>query len=260
MSDPSIIQKMAANLRKKIESDERNTRCGRIDMELADYEMVGPHDAKIMIEYSRERGAPTATQVNECVTASFNGHFRLNLATLRDHPEIGAMTGIMRENQIPMQFERSASMLKIGGSQFLDKDKNTWAVEETDDGQKFLVRANDVNIEDMLEERISRQRDGRYARLSLGMVRTAGVYNLEVGDTVLYTEPAGGQLQKVGELSSVSKQTVSIKGREGSLPRSYVVDIIDKNPATKAKQQEKLINFWAENLFAGDKSIAKKMK
>lgn len=257
MSD--VAKKMTAMLRERIERHERNTRCGRVDMELADYDLIGPHDAKIMIEYSRERGTPTASQVNEWVTASFNGHFRLNLATLRDHPELGALTGIIRENQVPMPIEKSASMLRIGGGKFVDAQENTWAVEEAEDGQKFLVRASDAKIEDILEERIKRQRDGRYARLNLAMVRTAGTASLEVGDTVLYSEPGGGQLQKVGELSAVSAKTVSIKGREGSIPRSYVVDVIDKNAAAKAKQKKYLSDFWAEHLFAGDKSIAKKM-
>ena len=256
MSD--VGQKMASMLREKIADHERNTRCGRIDLELADYRRVGKHDHEILVEYARERGAPASSQLNEWVTASFNGGLRLNLATIRDYPEMSVVRAHVHENQIPMPMSRSASMARLGGNRFMDTHKNQWEVRQAPNGEDVLVRASDVRVEDILEERISRQRSGRYARVDLDMIRTAGVADLEVGDTVLYGEPAGGQLQKSGVLGKVGAKDVSIKGREGSLPRSYVIDIVDKNSGSKKKQKNYLINFFAENLFAGDKAMAKK--
>ncbi|KKN30886.1 hypothetical protein LCGC14_0829610 [marine sediment metagenome] len=254
----NIGQKMASMLRAKIADHERDTRCGRIDLELADYRRVGNHDYEIMVEYARESGTPASTQLNEWVTASFNGGFRLNLATIRDYPELSVVRAHMRENQIPMPMSRSASMLRLGGGRFLDSHENQWEVRQAPNGEDILVRASDVRVEDILEERISRQRNGRYARVTLDMIRTAGVADLEVGDTVLYGEPAGGQLQKTGVLAKVGAKDVSIKGRQGKLPRSYVIDVVDKNSGSKKAQDKFLIDFMAEYLFAGDKAMARK--
>lgn len=253
-----IGNRMALMLQEKIADHERDTRCGRIDLELADYNAVGPNDYEMLVEYGRDRGTPTVGQLNEWVTASFNGAFRLNLATVRDYPEMGAVRAHVSENQIPMPMNRSASMMKLGGGRFLDQHKNQWDVRTAPNGEDVLVRSSDVRVEDILEERISRQRSGRYARVMLNQVRTAGVANLEVGDTVIYGEPAGGQLQKTGVLAKVGAQDVSIKGREGPLPRSYVIDIVDKNAGSKAAQKSYLVDFFAEYLFAGDKAMAKK--
>lgn len=254
-----IGNKMASMLRQKIDDHERNTRCGRIDLALADYRKVGPHDVEVLVEYSRDRGAPTVTQLNEWVTASFNGGFRVNMATVRNHPEVSCIRTHMRENQIPLPMNRSAGMLKLGGGRFMDTHSNQWEVQEASNGENILVRASEVRVEDILEERISRERSGRYARVTLNDVRTAGVADLEVGDTVLYAEPAGGQLQKTGVLTNVGSKDVKIKGRDGSLDRSYVIDIVDKNKSSVAKQDKELQEFWTKWLFAGDKSMGKQM-
>jgi len=257
MSD--IGKKMAALLRDKITDHERNTRCGRVDLELADYQRVGEHDVQVMVEYARDRGAPKPSQLSEWITAEFNGGFRTNLATVRNHPELSAMTMHLQENQIPMPMSRSARMLKLGGGQYIDKHQNQWSVEKAANGEDVLVRSSDVRIDDILEERISRQRSGRYARVHLGMVRTAGVANLETGDTVLYADPMGGQLQKTGVLTKVGPKSVTIKGMKGDLDRSYVVDIVDKNAASLKKENKFLVDFFTEYLFAGDRSMGKQL-
>lgn len=250
-------KRMGEMLRDKLQEHERNTRCGRSDLELADYNRVGDHDYTILVEYARERGAPALSRLDEWVTATFNGAFRLNQPTVRNHPEMSAIRALIKENSIPLPMKRAASMAKLGGGRFLDKHQNQWEVREVN-GENILVRSTDVHAEDILEERINRQRSGRYARLNLSMVRTAGTADLEVGDTVVYGEPGGGQLQKTGKISAVSAKSVKIQGREGDLDRSYVVDIVQKNPSAKAAQEKFLIDFMAEYLFAGDKAMAKK--
>lgn len=253
-----IGSRMAQMLRDKIEDHERSTRCGRVDLELADYRRVGPHDFEVLVEYSRDRGAPATSQLTEWVTAATNGALRLNLATVRNHPELSSVRAHVHENQIPMPISRAAGMLKVGGGRLLDEHKNKWEIKKAPNGEDILVRASDVRIEDILEERINRQREGRYARVNLDQVRTAGTSNLEVGDTVLYGEPDGGQLQKTGVLDKVGTNDVKVRGREGQLPRSYVIDIVDKNAGAKKAQQQYLVDFFAEFLFAGDKAMAKK--
>jgi hypothetical protein len=256
MSD--IAKRMTSLLRDKITEHERGTRCGRIDLELADYNRVAPHQYELLVEYSRERGAPTSSQLNEWVMAAFNGGFRMNQATVRNHPELSVVRAHVQENSFHLPASRTAGMVKLGGGRFMDTDRNQWEVRPGPNGENVLMRSSDVRVEDLLEERISRQREGRYARVMLDQIKTAGVASLESGDTVLYGEPEGGQLQKVGVIEKVSAKDVKIRGREGSLPRSYVIDIVDKNSAAKKRDDKMMIDFLAEYFFAGDKATAKK--
>jgi len=252
---------VSERLASKIQEHEKQSRCGRIDLVLADYHVASPTDAKIMVEYSRERGKPSPSQVGKWVVASFDGQLQLNIKTLRDHPEIGAVTAMVHSNYLPQPVSRTASMVKIAGNRYMDKNENVWAVQESEDGGKFLVRASDEDIAAILEERVTRQREGRYASTSvdLGMLKTAGIAELAVGDEVLYIEP-GNIMQKTGTISSVGKDQVSIKGASGPIPRSLVVDVVDKNATDKKKMEKDIADMLVEYYFAGDNKVRKEFK
>jgi hypothetical protein len=256
----SFKQKIAAKLQEKIAEHERTTRCGRVDLRLVDYEMVDPHVAQLAVEYSRERGVPAPSQLNEWVLATFNGSFRVNPGTVRNHPDAGAMTLHVQENQLPLPITRKASMIPVGGGTYMDGEKNQWKIVKGPGGEDILMRAHGSNVEDLLKERINRQKNGRYASVKLDQLRTAGIVDLEVGDTVIYSEPNGGALQKTGVVSAVNAKTVSIKGREGSMDRSYVMDIVDKNAGAKSQRNKEMVDFMTEYYFSGDKSMGNKMK
>jgi len=246
-----VSDEIYRRLAEKIDVDEQRTRCGRIDMELADYEPLGPNEAKIMVEYAKERGVPTGQQLNEWVTATFGGRLLLSADTLRNHGDLCAFVGIVRQINAPMPFSRSAGMMRLGGGRFADAGGNTWATEVSPDGQKYLTRVSSDPIEAILEEKISRQRSGRYARLDLSMVRTAGTITLDEGDTVAYTTPDGGGVQQFGKVTGIGKDWVTISNHEGQLAKSYVVDIVEKSAAARKKQNAFLTDFWKKWLFAG---------
>lgn len=246
-------------LREKLNDHVSKTNCGRSDLRLADYRMVDPHVAQVAVEYLRDLGAPTPTQVTAWVTSSFNGHFHVNHPTLRDYPEKAAITMHLRENQIPMPAARTASMIKVGGDQYMDKQKNLWRIEKAPNGDDVLVRTSDTNTEELLRELAKRHKEGRYAMVKLDDLRTAGVVNLDVGDTVLYSEPGGGALLKEGVVTAVKGQSVTIQGREGAMDRSYVMDIVDKSATAQKKRSQEMVDFMTTYFFSGDKAMGKKM-
>ena len=246
-------------LREKLDDHVSRTRSGRSDLRLADYRMIDPHVAQIAVEYLRDLGTPTPTQVTAWVTSAFNGHFRVNHATLRDHPEKAAVTMHLQENQVPMPAIRTANMIKIGGGQFMDKQKNRWKIEKAPNGEDILVKTSDTNTEELLQELAKRHKEGRYAMVKLNDLRTAGVVNLDVGDTVLYSEPSGGILVKEGVVTNVKEKSVTIQGREGALDRSYVMDIVDKSATAKKQRSQEMVDFMTEYFFSGDKAMGKKM-
>ena len=253
-------QKMLSALRSRIADYESATHCGRSDLELADYEMLTPHEAKVLVEYSRSRGIPQGAQISQWVVASLNGAAHVHPGTVRDHPELSAMTAIIRENLTPMPISRTASMVKIGAGRYMDTDKNSWKVVDGPNGEQFLSRVSEVDLAKLLEERKNRQRSGRYARVEMSMVRNAGTAHIETGDTVLYAEPGGGGLQKVGVVESISGDKVKIKGREGTMDRSYIFDLVDKSASAKASENKMLSDFMTEFLFSGNRQMGNKMK
>jgi hypothetical protein len=255
----SFNKKIAERLQEKLETHERTTRCGRVDLRLVDYEMVDQHVAQLAVEYARDRGTPAPSQVNEWVLATFNGAFRVNPSTVRDHPERAVMTVHVHENQLPMPVARKASMIPVGGGAYMDGEKNQWKIVKGPGNEDILVRASESNVEDLLKERVERQRSGRYATVTLDQLRTAGIVNLEVGDTVIYAEP-GSTLQKTGVISSVSADKVSINGAEGSISRSYVMDIVDKNASAKSKRNTEMMDFMTKYYFSGDSAMGKLMR
>jgi len=245
-----IATKIAKKLKEKIERDERLTRCGRLDMRLADYERIGDTEYRIMVEYSPERGTPTQTQMMEWVTTTFNGNLRPLVASFRSHKDLNAITAICEEVRLPLPAYKANSMLPVGAGRFASTDGSTWSMQ-TIGGEKVLVRERQEEMEEILESRIDRNRNGRYARVHLGMVRTAGTLNVEVGDKVIYVVPGGGMLQKHGVVSSISGDSVKIKGQSNPIPKDYIVDILEKNPAAVEKHNKFLSEFFDKYLFSG---------
>ena len=250
---------MSKRLREKLDDHVSKTRCGRSDLRLADYRMVDPHVAQVAVEYLRDLGTPTPTQVSEWVTTAFGGHFHVNATTLRDYPEKSAITMHLRENQVPMPVTKIAGMIKVGGTQYMDKQKNLWRIEKSPTGEDILVRTSGTNAEELLRELANRHKEGRYAMVKLDDLRTAGVVNLDVGDTVLYSEPGGGVLLKEGVVTAIKGQSVTIQGREGAMDRSYIMDIVDKSATAKSKRNQEMVDFMTEYFFSGDKAMGKKM-
>jgi hypothetical protein len=251
---------LAKMFRERIADYEHSTQCGRSDLRIADYEVINAHEARIMLEYAKERGTPKPTEIGKWVLATTHGAAHAVIATLKDHPELSAVTGIIQETLQPMSIKHVAKMMKAGVNRYRDTDKNLWRVEEGPGGEKFLVRASDVDLTSILEERKNRQRSGRYARVDLSMVHTAGTAELGVGDTVAYSEPGGGQMVKNGVIESISGDKVKIKGREGAMDRSYVVDIVEMSPARKKKENAMIVDFMTKWYYNGDKSLGNKMK
>lgn len=244
----SLLSKMAERLQEKIAASERSVRCGRIDLVLGDYEMIDKDGAEVLVEYAPELGEPNSQQLGEWVSASFNDTVKLVPASLRIYRDEGAVTLRIQRNvpRVPVQYSRD--MVHVGGVRYIDKSKSAWDVIEDDHGQKVLSRVATDDIEKLLQERINRQRSGRYAHAQpkLAIVREAGgLAAPDKGDRVQFLE---GGITQFGEIVSVSADKVKVKsGSESlSLDPKQILRIVEKSPAAIKKEDAELQKFWKQ--------------
>jgi hypothetical protein len=185
------------------------------------------------------------SQTSEWVTSTFNGHFRLAMESVRNHPEMNCLTAIISENVPMLPAYRKAGMAAIGAARYMDGERHVWEIQKNEKGDDFLIRVATDDMDAILKERVSRQRSNRYARVTMGSLKTAGIANPDVGDRVVYFDKG---LQQQGELVGVGKDNVKIKVRDEvkTIARSNLVDIVSKSPEAKKKQQEDLKQFWLD--------------
>ena len=237
--------KMGARLLEKIADHEARTRCGRIDLAFVDYEMLDPHTAMLMLEYQPGLGAPKRSQVEDWVQSTFSGRFRPAATTLRHHVREGVVTLVVSEVADVLPQDRVAGMVRMGAAHYMDDQYRTWEITKNEKGERHLKRLQQDNIEEILQERLQRRRAGRYAAVDLGTLRSAGVANPDVGDSVIFFDPAMA-IQQAGEITAMSADTVTVKHRDGStkIPVGMIVDITERSGKAVAKEDAELKKFW----------------
>jgi len=260
----SITGRIAARFSDKVNRRVASTRSGRWDLKLADYKVISEKEARIMVAYAPEMGAPKRSQVDSWTTTSLNGHLRLSLETLRHYPDLCVVTAVVARNERLRPFNASPQnpsvpkgMIAVASTRFMDEEKVIWEVMSNKNGERYLSRATKDDLDEILRERQTRERTASiHHRLRLADLVTAGIHNLEPGDKVRFSYE--GILQQ-GEVSKVGKDNVTIKanGTSVTVDRLAVVDVYEKSPKSQAEQDKFLKDFF-ERAY-GDKEFADKL-
>lgn len=232
----NIGESMLDNLRAKIEDTERNTRIGRIDLNLTDYEMLNDSTARVMIEYTAQRGVPRQAQVKDWIGSVLEGQFRLALASVKNFQDQNVVTAVIQHNVDPHPMWYADKMMKLGANRYMDDEKAIWEIRHNDDGETFLARSQGEDITAILEERVRRQRVAFTVRPTLEAIREAEYSKLDTGDEVRYLDPSG--MQQLGKITSVGQDTVKINSQ--TVEKSMVIDIEKKSPAAEKKEDNAL--------------------
>ena len=140
-----IISKFNERMNKRVAS----TRSGRFDLRLSDYDVMDERDATILVTYDKGLGVPKRSQLDEWVTASFNGQMILDLKSTRVHPEVNAIVAIVHKNEIKRPVEHTASMIVVSDSRYMDDTQAIWEVRKGENGERYLVRIAKDDIEDL---------------------------------------------------------------------------------------------------------------
>jgi len=256
MSD-FIKNDIASRLSTRLNQRVASTRSGRFDLKLTDYAITSPHEARVMIAFTKEMGHPKRSELDQWATSSFNGNVRLTLESVRLYPELDRVTAFVSKNRRfrPMEDVQSHKMLSVGKAKYMDSEKVIWEVL-TDGNERFLARAEKDDLDEIMRERLSRERTASvHHRLRLVDLVTAGINSLEPGDRVRFSYE--GILQQ-GEVSKVGNDTVTVKanGQSLTVDRLAVVDVTEKAPKAKAEQKKFLVDFFTRAY--GDKAFAEK--
>lgn len=247
---------IASRLSQRLSARVANTRSGRFDLKLLDYAVTSPHEARIMVAFTKEMGQPRRSELDQWTTSSFNGNVSLTLETLRLYPELDVVTAFVKKNRRYRPADDAGMMLAVGNAKYMDDEKVIWEVL-TRDGNRFLARTEQDDLDEIMRERMTHERTASvHHRLRLADLVTAGINSLEVGDRVRFSYE--GILQQ-GEVSKVGKDNVTIKsnGKSLTVDRLAVVDVEEKAPKAKAEQKRFLEDFFTRAY--GDKAFAKEL-
>ena len=257
----SITNDIFAQFNQRISQRVADTRSGRFDLRLSDYEVLpGRREARVLVSYAGNLGTPKLSQLDEWVTSSFGGRLVLELETPRVHAEANAVVALVRSNEVyrPDTKEFRNRMAAVAPNRYMDRDKSIWEVRRNDAGERFLVRVAQDDMDAILKERQAKERTASlHHRIRLADVRDAsGNPDVEVGDRISYM--FRGILQK-GEVTHVGEDNIHVKvAAEGSrtVSKDSVVDIFEKSPAKK-DQTAFLTKFFTDAY--GDPDFAKQL-
>lgn len=259
----STGDRILKNFSKRMADYATETRCGRVDLKMTDFEMLSPDEATILLQYTRGAGVPKRTQVAEWVTASWNGSLRVGGTSILHYPDQQLITANVRSTnlQMPMNERFIGKMMRVG-SDYIDADSAVWEVREGDSG-KYLVRKTADNVETLLEERLNRMKLGATHHLPrLAHIVTAGISDPSVGDQVEFLDTKDGMSRKYGKVTKVTGDnvTVSVKGGEGvTTDRSNLIAVTKQSPQTEKERKKMEEDFYAEYFFSGDRALARKL-
>lgn len=253
----NISNDIASRFSSRIKQRVASTRSGRFDFRLSDYEVADKSEARILVAYTKEMGTPKRTQLDEWVTSSFNGTFSLALETLKNYPDLSAVTAMVHKNERYLPFERTAGMVAVGSNRYMDDD-SVWEVRQTDAGERLLVRVAKDDIDMILSERQSRERTASiHHRLRLADITDAGVADLDLGDRISYMHL--GMVQR-GEVAYVGDDTVHVKdvfnaSKTRTIPKTAVIDVHEKSPKARKAHEAFLVDFFTKAY--GDAAFAR---
>lgn len=258
----NVIKSMEERLGARLTKRVADTRSGRPDFYLADWEVVDDHSAKVLIGYNKRFGAPRASQVDQWVSSTFEGQMRLALESVRGHAYMEAVSGVLVRQPELLPARYSDRMIPVHASEqgikrFADDAHRIWEAMTDDSGNPFLVRIARDDVAAILEARQRRFKQGfAHHRPRLSDLRQAGVLDYEVGDTVTYLD---GGVRQFGEVQHVGADNVRVatNGQTTVVPRGHVVDIVQKSLAATRRSQQEYIDIWTK--MYGDKDFARKL-
>jgi len=208
----------------------------RADLHITDnYRPIAKDSAELFLAYARHLGPPSLLDINQCVK---NAGLETDPQTIRAHELHGVIQLIawVPVARRPMEDIFASNMVELVRHASY-KDVTTgaiWNVRVSDDDTRFLLRAADDDIEEIL-----RHRRGNMAfapERVQASVLTAGYATAAKGDVVKFYH--GNRVHPRGVVKSTGPASFTIEssGETIEVPRESVISVVDKSPATDAEK------------------------
>lgn len=248
-----ILEKYA----KRLEKYTSELRCGRVDLQLTDYKVHSPQEAKVLIQYNASLGTPKTSQLCEWALSTFRGAATMIPETVLNYPEMSVVTALVESSNARIPASQAKGMLKTGNA-YLDKAGSTWEVREKD-GNKYLVRVSQEDLTSILEERLNRLNNAgsmHHAPRLAHVEVLAGITDPDEGDHVSFYKDGRIQFGKVTRVTS-KNVTISINGESVTTDRLNLIAVTKESPQATANRKQMEEDFYAEAY--GDRAFAKKL-
>lgn len=236
-------QRIAASLEKKF-----NEQVGhRPDMVLADARRINESTANFLIEY--EGKAPTARDVGEFFSKSFDGELTPFISTARVYPSkksLMIIAQVMTLTREITETKRDNMKTVIANTLYYDAPlQEMWEVKQIQ-GKKMLVRKNKEDIMAMVSAR----------RNNLGPRKTFASFNraddVEVGDILKIFNVNDGKVIMARVVKANSEEVVvRHKGQAIAVGQDQVLEV------RKKSKYQNLEDYYADAY--GDREYAKKL-
>ncbi len=257
----SLMGRLTKRLRERVASPSTKGQTtepiDRFDIVLWDHEVIGPHEARILLGFSESLGVPNRADVEQFVVANFGGSLRTVMETLRHHVDENLITATVVKIPQVRPESHAETMIRTGKNTFMDQREKIWEIRKTDNGDVFLARIEKEDIDELLKRKEQTSHTASYNRRPrLANLRTAGITDLAVGDRVSFINGGGVQYGKITKVTE-DNVTISADGQLFTLPKTSVIQVREESPATKKEHDKFLVDFFTQAY--GDEGFAKKL-
>jgi hypothetical protein len=240
----SIEQRLQSHYANK--NSVRQGAVDRFDLKLWDHQVVGPHEARVLIGYTAGMGVPKRSEVDQWVVKAFNGSMRTVLETIRpvqDQPLVVAHVIKIPEVRPAVH---SSSMIPVSASTFMDDDDQVWERRKNAEGGEFLARVSQEDLDELLK---SKERNSHTAAVP-GRPRLAsagkGELLIEEGDQVAFTLHGMAMNGVVAAMLADNTLKVTANNNSFVIPSGSVFDVKKVSAKSKAMSDQEYIDFYSQ--------------
>lgn len=219
----------------------------RPDLYIADHIRIAKDSSRTLIGWGDRSAPPSVRSVENFVMALANGQVRLDHASLRLHPESKAVEVVLAWNQVTQPMERAAKMARLGPTRYLEPGtKAIWEVRKTSEGQSYIARIADDNLDELLEEKRRQQRMAKVIPSFSGL-RGNGALVLSKDDRVRFHWKGLTREGTLVRQQADNQWVVKSEAGQAVVPENAISDIVVKDPATIQDYSARVMDYYKDN-------------
>lgn len=242
----SIEERLGARLASKLQQNVGY----RADMHLSDHRMAGADLANICIAYDAGVGRPSVQDIQDFITASFNGQVIPHMSTTRIHTANSAITLNVSQAAPCRDLKDREAMVPVGVNRYVEAATNdVWEVQDNE-GTPALYRVAEEDLDEILRVR-REQTTSRYASSKARLAKVMDDARVMVipGADVLFFNQHGEE--KVGRVMSEPDDhgyfSVTITGQEkGTRIHENQVHEMVRTAELDANTKKLLLDYYSQ--------------
>lgn len=245
MSDltKSIERKLQSRYANK--DSLRKGAVNRFDLKLWDHQVVGPHEARVLIGYTAGMGMPKRSEVDQWVIKAFSGSVRTVLETIRPISDQTLLIAHVIKIPEVRPTSHTAAMVQVSASTFMDDNEQVWERRKNGEGGEFIARVSKEDLDELLK---AYERESKTAAVSTRpRLASAGQGDLlvEEGDQISFTLRGMAMSGVVTAMLDDDNLKVTANNSSFVIHSGTIFDVKKVNAKTQKMSDEEYIDFYA---------------